>query len=156
MPPPPPPSALSPQPTPTATDADNAFNLASSWQLATGSGSCSGCATLSPSLSLSWSRFEQFIHSIYATPPHQIRGIPARMYATYTIHIHSYIYSMPAIYIQLAGERTHFTSPAAPSAVSLKLTRAFQVRLQLATGNWQWLLCHCCTCSVPQLRPRVF
>lgn len=42
---------------------------------------------------------------------------------------------MPAIYIQLAGERTHFTSPAAPSAVSLKLTRAFQVRLQLATGS---------------------
>lgn len=109
--------------------------------------------SLSFSLSLSWSRFGQFIHSIYATPPHRIRGIPARMYATYTIHIHSYIYSMPAIYIQLAGERTHFTPP---STVSLKLTRAFQVRLQLATGNWQWLLWHCCTCSVPQLRPRVF
>lgn len=103
------------------------------------------------SLTLSWSRFRQFIHSIYATPPHQIRGIPARMYAIYTIYI--YIYSVPAIYIQLAGERTHFTPP---SAGSLKLTRAFQVRLQLATGNWQWLLCHCCTCSVPQLRPRVF
>lgn len=39
---------------------------------------------------------------------------------------------MPAIYIQLAGERTHFTSP---STVSLKLTRAFQVRLQLAVAT---------------------
>lgn len=155
MPPPPPPSALSRRrrrPTPTTPST---WPRRGNWQLGLGP-ALGALLSLPLSLFLSWSRFGQFIHSIYATPPHQIRGIPARMYATYTIHIHSYIYSMPAIYIQLAGELTHFTPPAAPSAVSLKLTRAFQVRLQLATGNWQWLLCHCCTCSVPQLRPRVF
>lgn len=50
------------------------------------------------------------------------------------------LYSMPAIYIQLAGERTHFTlfPLLCPSSASLKLTRAFQVR------NWHRLLgCHC-------------
>lgn len=46
------------------------------------------------------------------------------------------LYSMPAIYIQLAGERTHFTllPLLSPFSASLKLTRAFQVR------NWHRLL----------------
>lgn len=68
--------------------------------------------------SLSGSRFRQFIHSIYATPPCRVSSRKGGTHVChiYDIYIYSMLYSMPAIYIQLAGERTHFTPPSsAPS-----------------------------------------